>query len=442
MIHNRHTYVLLASSSVAVVVFEVLRWRARLRAQIAADRAKRLVEDGPLINTSDLDVQKRILSKGTRRAEKWMSYLNPEDATPMKGQVGGISFGKRQVLTLKPDYVLKPIRADSRGVREVAFYEALGLATKSGHARGSSNFIAWGAEQKGENRNLDTKYAMIENTDAIAMWMAIFVQDEIVAKLEKSVMTSRRSLRKEMEILHRLSNYTPSYYGIVGQRYIENHEDGQLENFLSSSYLLLSDATVNFVKPCVMDLKMGQQTFEPDAPMDKREREQSKYPQQELFGMRLVGMRIYDPAHPEADNAGFRTFDKHYGRSLKTREDVLSAFGTFFQGSDRSSEQQQQNETDTTRQLRVRAMSQLRTQLHIISRWFEENKAFAFYSSSLLIVFEGDNNAASRDVVNLKMIDFGHVRRQAKGDPGYLYGLRFVMGVFKELQESTTNKQI
>merc|ERR1719362_1023926 len=45
-------------------------------------------------------------------------------------QVGGISNNKRPMLTLQPHYVLKPIREDERGFREVAFYESIRMGDK------------------------------------------------------------------------------------------------------------------------------------------------------------------------------------------------------------------------------------------------------------------------------------------------------------------------
>ena len=93
--------------------------------------------------------------------------------------------------------------------------------------------------------------------------------------------------------------------------------------------MLLTDITANFRKPCVMDLKMGTQTYEPDASDEKKTREMNKYPQQEHFGFRIIGMRFYDPSHPSADANGYRFFPKEYGRSLATTADVLDALRLF-----------------------------------------------------------------------------------------------------------------
>ena len=71
----------------------------------------------------------------------------------------------------------------------------------------------------------------------------------------------------------------------------------------------------------------------------------------------------------------------------------------------------------------------------MFQRWFEDNQSLAFYSSSLFLVYEGDGTQG--DVVNLKMIDFGHVVRRVGGDPGYLYGLKNISVILKEILEES-----
>ena len=146
-------------------------------------------------------------------------------------------------------------------------------------------------------------------------------------------------LQEEIMALRRLQRFTPLYHGVI-----------KLDN--GHSYMCLEDLTQGFVKPNVMDVKLGTQTFEPDAPPDKRLRELAKYPQQAEFGVRIVGMRVYADNtppqyyHPVPDEAvstktvppyfrdenGYRTFDKQFGRSLSTRDLLLRAFRIFFKG--------------------------------------------------------------------------------------------------------------
>ena len=194
---------------------------------------------------------------------------------------------------------------------------------------------------------------------------------------------------------------------------------------------------------------------EPDATPEKRAREFGKYPRQAQFGFRIVGMRFYDPTHADSDPKGYRFFHKPYGRSLTTMEEVKEAFRIYFsaglvtadndgkQVNGKSGETKTNgttngvkptNEQQTTGQLRTRSISSLLVHLRPLVRWFEENKSLRFYASSLLIVFEGDVSA-DVDVSSIKMIDFGRVRREAGGDPGYMHGLSTLQSIFTDLLE-------
>jgi hypothetical protein len=176
-------------------------------------------------------------------------------------------------------------------------------------------------------------------------------------------------------------------------------------------------------------------------------------------------MRVYDPHHPDADGAGFRFWNKEYGRSLVTMDQVKEALRQFFtipvvttkvlneseHAVDNTSKEQENDVPSPTNIgdnrsspgsaeasntnlnssqhgssvepiIRTRAISSLLLQIRSIRRWFEENDCFQFYASSLLVVYEGDRTAS--DVTAVKMIDFGRVRRQVGGDKGYIAGLR------------------
>jgi len=84
--------------------------------------------------------------------------------------------------------------------------------------------------------------------------------------------------------------------------------------------------------------------------------------------------------------------------------------------------------------IRTRSISSLLVHLRPLVRWFEENKSLRFYASSLLIVYEGDVTA-DVDMASIKMIDFGRVRREAGGDPGYMHGLNTLKTIFTDLLE-------
>ena len=60
----------------------------------------------------------------------------------------------------------------------------------------------------------------------------------------------------------------------------------------SLEFLKLQDVTFGYSLPCIMDVKIGQQTYDPNAPQKKREREISKYKHQHEIGFRICGMKV------------------------------------------------------------------------------------------------------------------------------------------------------
>mmetsp|Transcript_44610 Transcript_44610/g.53999 ORF Transcript_44610/g.53999 Transcript_44610/m.53999 type:complete len:436 (-) Transcript_44610:24-1331(-) len=396
--------VLAASSSFAVFAWQLVQWTARRRATDLADQVKNMVKDGVMVDCSSPKVRASIISRSTQRASKWMTFQSLHRATPLPTQVGGMSFSGRRdpILALSPDYALKPCQGGGRGLREIAFYEAVKLA----------------------DRNLDND----DPRSILALWLDIFKRHEGEETWEVPLLdiVSWRRLKREIELLRRLSVFIPRYYGVIAQPTLKNQEPVALPPFLSnSSHLLLQDVTANFSKPCVLDLKMGQRSYEPDAPLDKIDKEIGKYAQQVLFGFRIIGMRVYD------SHAGFHTYNKTFGRSLKSEEQVMTALKGFFQR--REGEKEKGNNRQVSSNiLRKRVIRSLIYLLKSIKIWFEENTMLGFYASSLLIVYEGDSTSRS-DVVDVKMIDFGHVRRQRSGDSGYLYGLKMLIGMLNTI---------
>lgn len=314
----------------------------------------------------------------------------------MQGQVGGLSKNKRPMMSVAPNYVLKHVRSDHRGVREVAFYEAVMKNTSF--------------NQRGDEAS---SYRPLKVLDSLALRFAISLQDPVIVSSEQSLIKSLQSSKRETNLLQRLVNFTPAYYGVVHLSW-------------DTDYIVLQDVTANFAKPCVIDIKMGTQTYEPDASTEKRNLERNKYVHQTTFGMRIVSMRLFDPEHADADERGYRSFPKSFGRELNSREAVLTALKTFFSCGVTDS-----SSNNVTPKLRARVISSIVAQLRQLHDWFECNDRLAFYASSLLLVYDGDS--CRGDATSAKMIDFGHVRRQRGGDHGYAFGLRTLISMLTAL---------
>ena len=91
----------------------------------------------------------------------------------MLGQLGGISLNKKPILTLPPDYILKPLRTDARGFREIGFYEMLKFASQNKEL----NTALAGVEYD------DKSSAALHKCDAVALSLAIFMEDQKFAPI-------------------------------------------------------------------------------------------------------------------------------------------------------------------------------------------------------------------------------------------------------------------
>lgn len=400
------------------------------------------------IEVENPELRRRILDKSMRRATKWIKLS--QEATPMVEQVGGRK-NKKPVLTMSNEYVLKPLSIDHRGIREVAFYEALSVAQSRSNQQ-YTQFLSIFTDTPNNRRSSSSRIALmrkpIEILDALAMTLAMLARDSQVQEAEANLRRAWRAVRQEVECINHLNKFVPRYFGVV------KHEEGgrilsfrgKLDNgispleyfYLDGAYLLLSRLSERFSRPCIMDVKMGQVTFEPDAPEEKIQRESIKYPKQEVYGFRITGMRIYDPSHPDADENGCRFFDKDYGRSLHTPESVREAFRLFF-SCDTNNDNAEDNSDG---QLRRRVVSNVLLEVRSLRKWFEDvNKNLEFRASSLLLIYDADQSS-NGDVAMVRMIDFGRVRRKAGGDPGYRFGLRTVKKLLTDLlAEETVTSQ-
>lgn len=218
---------------------------------------------------------------------------------------------------------------------------------------------------------------------------------------------------KDNALVIQFRSFLATYHGI--QKQIDPSDQTEKE------YLCLENLTKNFTKPCVLDLKMGTKTYAPYANQMKKDREDKKYPIMKKTGFRFVGMQIYD-----VDNDINISHDKDYGYSMKIDEfpDGIKRFcssGIFNGGSE-----------EEKRKLLVKIIGKLTD----IKEWFENQNLHRFYSSSLLLVYEGDVTAGSSDTVTIKLIDFAHVcdiKEKDGLDDGYLLGLNHIVRIFNNL---------
>uniref|UniRef100_A0A915P2T3 Kinase n=1 Tax=Meloidogyne floridensis TaxID=298350 RepID=A0A915P2T3_9BILA len=269
--------------------------------------------------------------------------------------------GVRQIGILKErgkkHIILKLVQPGDRGEREVAFYSRIKLAVS----------------QKQKND----------------------VQNE----------------EKNSLLLVELSKFLPRFYGC---RSIKLYEKDFPKEFLQ-----LEDITYPFKKPCIMDIKIGKVTYDPDATEEKRIKEQSKCPFQEILGFRILGYRI----HTETE---FYSKDRVWGRE-RTLENLKQAFEEYLI----------QARPVQAPDILDRFIERLKS----IQDWFLHQKMLHFYASSLLFVYEGHSQLPS--IVDVRMIDFSHVfsvESKSQLDENYIHGLLKIIEIFQKIRNEYDQK--
>lgn len=174
------------------------------------------------------------------------------------------------------------------------------------------------------------------------------------------------------------------------------------------AYILLSDITAGMVKPCVLDVKLGTQTYEDEAPLAKREREAAKYPPQATLGCRIVGMRIH-----ATNDAKAVVFDKHWGSSLRNRAELERGLRLFVQ--------------------QQASILLFERRIESLLEWVATvPNELVFISSSLLFVHDATNPSCC----DVRLIDFAHVRRDRRVDTGLIVGLNTLLQILRAIRSS------
>ncbi|KAG0414105.1 hypothetical protein HPB47_008745 [Ixodes persulcatus] len=202
------------------------------------------------------------------------------------------------------------------------------------------------------------------------------------------------------------------------------------EGTVEVEYLKLDDLARVFRKPSIIDVKIGAKTYDPLASKEKVALETSKYPWSQQIGFRILGMRSM--SEDRSDSEGVGHSERQSG--LRISPSMLSgpfvvfllhlAFRTFLGASQEWSPP---------------FLPELLLQLEDIRSWFETQRLYAFYSSSLLLMYDAPNSdeapgRAPRCAA--KMIDFAHVFPTAERDCNYLMGLRSLMAVLYRIAKA------
>lgn len=187
-----------------------------------------------------------------------------------------------------------------------------------------------------------------------------------------------------------LKPFIPKYFG--------------LEQVDGSMYLNLENLLYGIKDACILDLKMGQQTFDETASPEKIAKEKKKYPPQAVIGFRCSGMKVSRPASGDVFNA-----TREWCMSI-VPETMQSAISEFFYDG---------------KVLKYDLIRQFLEKLEEIEKMLRTGPEYRMYGSSLLVVYDA---SSKKPQLRVKMIDFAHIFPIKDGgvDDGYLHGIKFL----------------
>eukprot|EP00697_Spironema_sp_BW2_P003612 gnl/Spiro4/14811_TR7985_c0_g1_i1.p1 gnl/Spiro4/14811_TR7985_c0_g1~~gnl/Spiro4/14811_TR7985_c0_g1_i1.p1 ORF type:complete len:328 (+),score=101.94 gnl/Spiro4/14811_TR7985_c0_g1_i1:46-984(+) len=208
-----------------------------------------------------------------------------------------------------------------------------------------------------------------------------------------------------------------------------------VQTFDGNRFLLIDDITAGYSKPCLVDLKIGTQTYDEaltGAARDERAAKDAKTTTTSC-GYRICGMRVWDPVL-----ASFVKFDRAWGAKL-TQYNLRQGLLRFFLVSGPSGERTVRLPPQKTELLsgseelnkivyyRPDAVREVCSEIARINEYMKTQRRFRFYSASVLVVYEGDPSLPPRAAARL--IDFAHVFPIKDGgvDAGFLFGMNTLL---------------